>query len=54
MKRMREPMCYDPDSLPSAEDTARELRQMKRLSMWLSVVSAGLVGIIVWRIWRMM
>ena len=25
-------MCYDPDSLPSAEDTARELRQMKRLS----------------------
>ena len=47
-------MCYDPDSLPSAEDTARELRQMKRLSAVLCVVSAGLVGIIVYRIWRMM
>jgi len=46
-------MCYG-DDLPTAEQTARELRQMKRLSAALCVLSAGLVGIIVWRIWRMM
>ena len=52
MKRMREPMCYDPDSLPSAEDTARELRQMKRLSAVLCVVSAALVVVSLMFLWR--
>jgi len=32
-------MCYDPDNLPTAEDTARELRQMKWFAFGVSVVA---------------
>lgn len=47
-------MRYDPDNLPTAEQTARELRQMKRLSAVLCVVSAVLVVVSLMFLWRAM
>lgn len=49
---MREPMCYG-DDLPTAEDLADEIRSMRRLIRWLAILAAGMAGVIVWCVWRM-
>ena len=48
------PMCYDPDNLPTAEDTARELRQMRWFAFGVSVIAVGLAWACCVLAWRMM
>ncbi len=45
-------MCYG-DDMPSAEDSAREIRAMRRALAAVVVVAAGLAAVVVYGIWRM-